>query len=354
MSDPYGVPPKKRRWWLIIGIPVVVVVLLIAGATSAVLLVNRGSGAGDGDQAARQVSAAAKQGRLTDAQLQKVDATDLYYAVFKTMVQRSLLHTKVETTTPGGQTGAYFRHDMTTDLRTKKYSYQSELAEGSGTSVGSFRCVGAKLYYSDASDGQRWHDWANDPGADNKKCTNLTEVESYISDGMATGGLTGPQADLMVHELRRYDTFMRASQVKLADRNGKRYLRFAVQVTPVKLEDGNYYGMQRFTFGFKETGLDPGKHPYGNDGAVSGGIRFVMYVDPVTLLPAYSQSALTPSVDRDGKPEPADFDTSSSLSRVEYDFTQRQVFTLGLGDYDPIVLSWKAEAFPPQRGDWKP
>jgi hypothetical protein len=112
--------------------------------------------------------------------------------------------------------------------------------------------------------------------------------------------------------------------------------------------------MQRFMFGFKETGLDPGKHPYVNNGAVAGGIRFVTYVDPATLLPAYSQSALTPALDRDGKPELADFDASSSLTRLEYDFALRQVFTLDTKNYNPITLSWPAEAFPPQQGDWKP
>lgn len=364
-------PPRRRRGriFLLIAVPVVVVAVVAAGVVVYLSQrrtddVSHESGARSND-AATQLHDAMSDGRLTGQELQGIDPTDLWWAEFRTMLQQPVLHTVHEYTHHA--TGEVVRHQITFDFRNHQFNYEDgaykNFVNGVSTEAIGNRCVGGKQYVAVKSASYHavpgYHPplWKQETGGD---CDRIPLNESdQIADCLGTGGLTAKQADLMISDLRKKDEFLQARQATVVTRNNKQYLRFAVEITPVKLSNDLYYGMQRFMFAFKKTGIDPESYPYTYRGRSADGKRIIMYVDPVTLLPAYEQLSDTARFDDEtGVRKEEEYAASQTedtwVERIEFDFTQKKVVPQNLKDFKDIPMHWPEEKYPPHVGPWQP
>lgn len=303
---------------------------------------------------------ALSDGSLTEDELHAIDLTDLWYASFRTELQKPIVGSTQEEVTldshdeNGVAQRVVSRERLTFDLRTKAFARERNTHQYSGGTLSLVerdRCVGGRSYTSDTVTGRPREPWKPNKLQYNQ-CTELApEDTGYISDSIATGGLTAKQADVMVGELRKEDKFLRTRQAKLVMHGAKQYIRFAVEVTPVG--DHNDEGSGRFGKAFAKTGLDADKYPYRYYNYADEGLRFITYVDPATLLPAYSEFADTPPLDAyTGRQQELEDGQAWEL-RVAYSFPGR-IEPLDLKDYTDVPMSWPAEPYPPHTGDWNP
>ncbi|TDD23215.1 hypothetical protein [Nonomuraea diastatica] len=251
-----------------------------------------------------------KKGRLTAADVSTVDPTALFYAGFKQMVTQPLLHLTQESYTEEaeyrqGEPGYVWESGF--DYRTKKF----RMAWGSADAEDPITVCRDGASYGFSYSLKRW----DGPDTGDSLC-RLKSAYRYISDGISTGGMTQAQADRWIKELQNdYKGFVKPGELRLTEVKGRQYLRLVVGYTPVKRADDMYYGGQSLMWSFKKTGLDPQSHPYSYTGGMGTGFHAVYYLDPGSLLTAYSEVEVTPALGKDGRPrEDGDF----YKVRVEY------------------------------------
>lgn len=354
-------PSSRGSTWRIIVILAVVLTLIGTAAVTLVLYDHRDDvslkATARSMRAGAQLRDAISDGRLTDEELHGIDPTDLWWEEFRTMVQRPVLHTIHEYTAKTDH--QIVRQQLTVDLRNHQFAYETSThggrIDGAPNDVTAERCIDAHTYTRSKRPGKPASPWAR---GGQTRCEFKWLDPGLFADGLGTGALTAGEADAMISYLRKRDNFLRARQARVVTHNGKQYVRFAVEITPVHGLMEKYIGMNRFDRAFLRTGLAPGSHPYRLKNLSNGGERLIMYVDPATLLPAYAQSSDTAPADSDsGVRDEQEFAaklTDTSVDRVEFDFTQQQVVPQTLKDVEDISLHWPEEEYPPHVGDWQP
>lgn len=200
---------------------------------------------------------------------------------------------------------------------------------GNATSLGNdfFRCVGRDSYSWSTEDG-----WASpQPGQQsNSACNRLngdTIADSFSSDGIATGGLTATQADAFLSYLDHITGLITTTPLHTArGSDGKNYLVLDVEITPQDPRDTYNVnpsidlGLGFFQAAFAQTGLNVVRWPYNIGLGPAQGAKIRYYVDPDTLLPAYSVIMATPPIVASGKTpfSPGEFPNTYTLNEYSY------------------------------------
>ncbi|MFC7385961.1 hypothetical protein [Sphaerisporangium rhizosphaerae] len=277
----------------------VVSLVVVCGVATGGWLVwrNLGGGGGAGPDAGRSGLEALKKGTLTAQDVAKIDPAALFFASFRATAMQPVMRITEESYTDHGRFQAAkpdYVWESGFDYRTKQWRLAWGAADqGAPMSV----CVDGHAYlYS-----YRFENWT-DRGTGDPMCQTKSAYR-YITDNLSSGGMTAAQADAWIAHLREeYKGLVNPAAPRLAEVKGRRYLRQVVDLTPVKRADGLYYGGQALMWSFKASGLDPQAHPYSYRGAMNSGYHAVYYIDPRSLLPAYSEIEQTPGRGPDGGP----------------------------------------------------
>lgn len=325
-SFPGGPPPIKRGipLWVKIGVPVVLVALV---AAVVVVAATRG-GAEDGENTADVGSGSptdpsrwgigwpagpvrqhpvnvaglpSAAGIPADA-LRRAGPRALLFAMLKRQSTRPVTdYVSLDYQTPydyrtNFQGGSVRR--VAIDYRSREFFTESSDVDpdGSPSETGSvyLRCVnGASHVYS--PDRRVWRP----PSGADSMCSERMKpgkvvANSFTSDGIAAGGLSGADADKFISYLDGIDgllTVRPPQQVR--DDGGKPYIQLDVTLNQLDPRDARNIekiatGMGFLQAAFAQTGKDAHDYPYSIDLGASEGRRMRYYLDPATLLPAYS------------------------------------------------------------------
>lgn len=316
--------PHRNMNKLVIGLlSTVAVVLLIVGGLVAFSLVNKEKQKEDGkvvpiSYVNNDIANLAKNGKLDQAGVAKLDKTAAFYTIFKQAAQQPIVQTKWDvyyTTNDQDKRGQQFTvYNVGVNYNSKQFSY----AEDSYSTIGTIqsRCVDGQLYVynnNSLSVGTGWQ-----PASDSSSC-KFNIVTTRMNDGINTGGLTEKQANSFVQAIHQAQV-IKVNSVAVETKGNAQYLKFDVNLTPRKAAQGIYWGMQNLMTAFQSTGLDAEKHPYTYFGAGAEGMHLVYYADAATLLPVYSVATSTPTFNQNGQAITPD---SYSHRYVEYAFPQR-------------------------------
>jgi hypothetical protein len=269
-------------------------------------------------------------GKLTAADVAKLDKTNTFFAYFATAAQQQKMVTTTESITAldkASVVGSDF-YKVGFDFATKESVFAHDAAFSSLTQD---RCYGKTVLYRS----QVVTEWQTQPFEKTSPCQVGMQQDYYIADGLNTGGLTAKQAQTFVSYLREQPGLITVKNLELTEHKGKQYLHYSVALTPI-VQKGTIYGAQWLMFAFKQTGLDPTAWPYIYHGAGGYGIALEYYVDPVTKLPAYSETLTTPQKDLQGNDKPLD---EYNFHRVQYQFGTA-TFDASAANNDPIKLDW--------------
>jgi hypothetical protein len=275
---------------------------------------------------------------VTTASLAHVDSRTLLWAMFKrqdTQPISSILHT--DWVTPY-QYSTNFSTPGDTELVQIDYAKRTFVDEDTdinittGQSDGDVfnRCVNRKPY--DWSAGQGWapSTTAEPPSQGGAPCDRLDGddiADAYSTDGVSTGGLNNTEADKLISYLDHITGLVTTKPLQAVQAsNGKTYIALDVQVTPQDPGDPTNVnpsvdlGLAFFQAAFAQTGLSVHGWPYSMDLGAAQGVRIRYYVDPTTLLPAYSvMMATAPIVTSGPSPfSPGEFTNTYTLNEYSY------------------------------------
>jgi hypothetical protein len=251
---------------------------------------------------------------LTDADLAAVSPAQLLDESLFALFTRQVLHVRMESVgdVPAYLAGGEYAAAVSEggfDFRNNQYAYRK--VDGFDTI-----CVdGAKYQLIDEEAG-RWVDssgCAIEGGSDLARTAASLELTGTVSDGILTAGLTPEEAKAFIGAMHsEYPGFLDPGPLTLAEHDGRQYIRMPVVFRALDL-DGDRFGMQLFTWSFREIGPRWRTHILvpGTAGAMVSQVEAVYYIDPASRLPAYTESLIY---------EPEDDPTAStgSVERVEY------------------------------------
>ncbi len=358
-------PPNSggggKKAVLIVLIVVVAVGLLTAGGFGAYALLSKdktssspASSHGGGSGSGKEYAKLGSPNDISQSDLDKVDKHALFMETFRNMMLQSSVRTISETVSSQKadlSEGLSKTADTGFDYKTKKFSLNREDTVRTGRPGGSgfsykTRCVDGKSYSFNEFE-KKW----SQARFDNCK---LQVAIGDIGDGIHIFGLDEKQADAVSKYFTQdFPNVIQVPKLELKTKPGdgnKKYLRFEVNYMPVKSGMYGYLGLQHFTWAFKATGLDYKTHPYLSKGGLGQGLHVVLYVDPSTGLPVYSQQSNIPPFDAQGKPQ------SLTDSRVGYRDDRYQYFfgkefpQLDMNTTSTITLDWPRE----DDAGWKP
>lgn len=337
---PQGVPPQgpRRRvpMWVKIGVPAVVVVLV---ATGLVLLLNRGGGSSSNSQAGGASScdtADVSSNSPTDprkwgvdlpactphqystdvpglslpataAGLAKADPTQLYWAMLKRQVTKPISST-VSVFYTDADAYAQFPVGDAQLVQIDYAAHKFVAVRHANMNVSTGASIDNTSFITTCVDNMS-HAWAPDIGwltqssADQanpkaNECNRLDgqkEIDAFSTDGIATGGLTSAQADKYISYLANVKGLISVTKPTMAQgSDGKSYIQLDMKLTPQDPKDPDdvnptlLMGGAFIEAAVAQTGVDQAKWPYILTTAESQGLKVRYYVDPNTLLPAYS------------------------------------------------------------------
>jgi hypothetical protein len=173
-----------------------------------------------------------------------------------------------------------------------------------------------------------------DPGWNSKSCAERMQPDKFVSnaftaDGVATGGLSADEADKFISYLDHINGLLTMQQPQaVRGSDGKTYIQLDVTLKPQdpqlpdnaeKLTASGPF----FEAAFAQTGKEPSSYPYdfGNGSTVGRQMRY--YIDPSTLLPAYSVMMATPPITTDGSPASAANSDAGRYTLYEYSFPEQ-------------------------------
>ncbi|WP_220449048.1 hypothetical protein, partial [Nonomuraea mesophila] len=323
-------PPRKRGGPVVLAAVAGVVVLLgLGGGWLVWQNLGGGDAAAAGDPDTLEVL---KKGRLTAEDVGSLDPTALFYAGFGKMVTQPVVHLTQESYTEEAE----YREGKPRYVWESGFDYRSKkfrMVWGSADADDPVTVCRDGAGYGYSYKLKRWD--GPEPGA---SFCRLQGAYRHIADGISTGGMTQAQADAWIKELQTgYKGFVRPGELRLAEVEGKQYLRLVVDYTPVKRADDMYYGGQSLMWSFKKSGLNPQTHPYSYTGGMGSGFHAVYYLDPGSLLTAYSEVEVTPTLGKDGRPrEEGDF----RKVRVQYHHPGRLPAMKPEGSPERPKLTW--------------
>ncbi|WP_158888266.1 hypothetical protein [Amycolatopsis anabasis] len=329
-GGPQWQPPKpggdKKLVGLLIGLSIVLVLVLGALVWAVIPGDDPAPRAG---QPGPGKSVLDQDGPLTEADLAQLDPGKLLDETLRAMMIQPAQHTRQERIWFGQVaaylTGAQYRADIVEgafDYPARKYAYHAD--DALCTDGKKFRLSGGA--------------WQDDGSCGSPRPLDLIK---NVGNGLVPSGLTEQQADAFLGKMRGdYAGFLNAGKPALADHDGKQYVRLPVVFRSLEI-GGSRYGAQIFIFGFRATGLGWEQHPFTVIGSTEDQVEGVLYVDPKTRLPAYSELLCY-----DPKDDPAGGD--GQIRRVEY-FWDREPPRFDQASVEPPPLpSWPAEKLKPE------
>jgi hypothetical protein len=279
---------------------------------------------------------------INKADLARVDAATVLHDSLIAILTQQTLHVRLEwmrdvpsylagqASDPSLVEGGY-------DFRTGEYAYHRD----SGFST---MCVDGTEYQ--LSYDKVWEPSRGCGVATGGNASSSLELTGTVSDGILTAGLSREEAERYLARLNEgYPGYTDAGELSLAEHRGERYVRMPVtyrQTGP----NGMKYGLHTLTYSFKVLGDKTfTTHPLlpGSAGTMVSQAEAVYYLDPKTMLPAYSETLIY-------NPEDDPRATDGEVMRVEYlrDGTVPQLQPTKATAATPAPLSWKPERRKPR------
>jgi hypothetical protein len=251
---------------------------------------------------------------LTDADLAAVNPARLLDESLFALFTRQVLHVRMELVddVPAYLAGGEYAAGVSEggfDFRSNQYAYRK---------VDGFDniCVDGEYYQLMDKDTGRWantRSCAIEGGSDLARSAASLAMTGTVSDGILTAGLTPEEATAFVGAMHsEYPGFLDPGRLTLAEHDGRQYIRMPVVFRALEF-DGDRYGMQLFTWSFREIGPRWQTHILvpGTAGAMVSQVEAVYYIDPASRLPAYTESLVyEPDLDPTA--------STGSVTRVEY------------------------------------
>ena len=260
-----------------------------------------------------------------------VNPDALFWEMFLRQARQPTVHTRRETFTNPRQAASrnlFSIHDDSIDHHTHRY-VGTHVENWRGALKIVDRCANSARHSRDTYD-TRW-----EPDGYSSMC----RMRPFLGDGILPSGLTMDEAGRMISMISlQYQDFLHAGKPSFVDIGGKHYVRLPVHAQPLNI-NGRYWGKQILTWAFQETGLDSDNHGY-TPGNPSSGADIVYYLDPSTLLPAYTYRHDIPPPPRPGRPPKPG---QALVNRVEY-VRPAHVPSDPLADTTPHQLSWPPDA----------
>lgn len=262
-----------------------------------------------------------EHGPISAATIDTVDPDALFWEMFLRQARQKTVHTRRETLTSPQEAESrrlFSINDDSFDHRNGRY-VGTHVENWRGKLKIVDRCVDSARYSRDTYDTK----WEQDGFG------GMCRIRPFLGDGILPSGMTTEQAGRMITTITtEYKRFLRPGKPSLVDVGGEQYVRLPVRAQPLNI-DGHHWGMQILTWAFKDTGLDIDTHGY-NPGNASSGADMVYYLDPNTLLPAYTHRQDIPPPGRR---------KAWMVNRTEY-VRPAEVPTDPLADTTPRELSW--------------
>ncbi|MCP3798559.1 hypothetical protein NLX83_04735 [Allokutzneria sp. A3M-2-11 16] len=290
-QQPPPAPPRPRRGRTALIVSLVVVLVAGLGVGGWALF---GGGGADSSQAG-----GGKGQERTEADVVKMDPKKLLDELITTLLTQPVVHTRIESVVLS-QIAPYLAGQP----------YEGKIVEGG------FDYRQRKMNFLDETnacvDGAKRRVRYDGAIAEAGPCDPIKGVEmgGKIGNGLFPGGMNETQAQAFLAYLHKSEGFLNPGKPTVVPREGKQYVRFPVVFSVVETSSGRA-GSQIFIWAFQQTKLSFDDHPYYPMGNSSGTTEMVFYLDPKTLLPAYSeQLSYEPKYDPTG--------AEGSARRVEY------------------------------------
>lgn len=330
-------PKRKFPLWAMIGIPVVFVFLLISVIGGGFLIFklfpftekgeqgNLGTGevsdpaqyfiywpAGPVKEYATDISGLGQGSDISPDTLANVDPRQLYWAMLKRQSMQNVTdYVSTHFQSPREYQAEYPGSRIlrvAIDYQAGKFISDSADLQEDGTLKleGLSRCIDGK--YAVYRNGQWSEITESMPGFSEACAKRLKPREithnSMTSDGIATGGLTSEEADKFISYLDGIPgLFTMEKPQPVQGKDGKTYIQLDVRISQ---QDSKFEGVETaigagfLNAAFAQTGKHPYEYPYSIDIGPGQGRQMRYYIDPETLLPAYSVMMSLPPVKLDG------------------------------------------------------
>ncbi|WP_194906718.1 DUF3558 domain-containing protein [Catenulispora rubra] len=369
MTDQYGLDrsggqKKKRRLWLKVGLPSLLVVVLAggtvflygaAGGFRSAHQKDVGSGsvtdplqygvdiaAGDTKQYPTDVPGYTPAATPDPGRLAGVDPRQFYFAMLKRqgMVKiTELTHVGYNGTQAYASQWPYGNasHSVV-DWSTRKHILETEsvFAPRDGDKDGLhhdllIRCTDSDqdAIYDPADPvfgiKASWRTEADKGHRCSRRMQPTWDVENVgTSDGVMPGGLTSDEVDKYLSYIDHIPGLIEVKRPTVATgTDGKQYILLDANIVPqdAGVKDPDRHGVSFLEAGFAQTGHKPTDYPLIVSAGLAQGRHFLYYVDPQTLLPAYSVALDTKVVKLDGT---VDADNAQSAFRELYEYAYPQ------------------------------
>jgi hypothetical protein len=261
-TDSGSMPVMKRGGmgkWLLLLVIIVVVIGVIFVIMSMLKKGNTSPSAATGSsyqsaETAQLNTLSQKGGSLSASDVASLNATDLFYAVFRRAAEQQsftteqdFYETQNENDVPS-TTGEVVQ--LGYNYKTKAYAYQD--SKGGASNFTLNRCIGSKDYAYQVI-GSSVFPWTHAPTSDTN-CSPTT-VAAIVNDGLNTGGLTDTQAQTFVDAIRNTKGLVTVKKASLASQQGKNYLRFDVTINQLGT-GSNMQGIGYVEKAFASLGID--------------------------------------------------------------------------------------------------
>ncbi len=329
--------PKKGKNLVI---AVVVVVLVAAGAVGVLLLLNKkkpqsstgSTGTTQSYASGENTALTALQhdgGSLSASSLASINATDLFYSVFRNASEQPTVTTTTNFYWTPQVNGTPIKSSSSdaTLVTQAGYNYKNAQFTFQANLDGDLeRCVNG-VEYDASTDGSL--PWTKDELSIDCQIANTTAT---INDGLNTGGLSAAQGQKFVDAIRNIKGLLTVTKSGLVTEQGAPYIRLDVSVDAKTDCYPNSVPSGIGCFGTAFRGLNlPESWPYVTQASIASGAKLAYFVSPKTQLPAYMQVAFTPVTASEG---------NWSNQQIEYNFGQLPAIQVADGDLNALALSW--------------
>ncbi|MFB9905424.1 hypothetical protein [Allokutzneria oryzae] len=267
-------PPKGRRGRTALIVSLVVV--LVAGVgIGGWALFGGGSGAVNPD--APQAGGTTEAKGLTEADVATVDPKKLLDDMFLAFLTQPVQHTRMDKIWFGQVTPYLAGQEYRGDVIEGAYDYQQR-----------------KMNYLDRNvvcvNGTKRQLNRDGTTSDFGSCASVDGLswQSKVGNGLIPSGLTRDQAQAFLDYLHVPEGFLSPGKPTWVDRDGKQHVRLPVVFRSVQTSMGRA-GTQNFIWAFQKTKIPFEQHAFTTAGASPDQVEGVFYLDPKTLLPAYSE-----------------------------------------------------------------
>ncbi len=372
-------PPRSRTPLVFL----LVALLIVAGATTAIVLATsdgssgraagadeqsnapRTGGSQDGGSEVPTVSVAVpgwSEGQpITEETLGAVPPEEIFWTVYKRhamipvqeLIQEPWVAPAGKPLASGQVTPQTRTIRVVFDYQTKEFA-NATTSRVNGQLDSASICVDSKLYMKTGTDLKEGRPYSLYPQDQNgaRDCPLVLDEDAYkqnsiiatwLNDAFMTGGLTSDQADRFIACLRE-QKLVSVTKVAMVQPAGKKYVAIEGEVNRIDDSEGNSetkQGTNLLRQCFDDgTGLDQRRHPYPFTVGGLQGLKWIYYLDPNTLRPAFSKVQTTPVLSPDGSASPQNAEYNESVSWVQWNYPQAvPKFTLADGE-QALRVAW--------------